>query len=88
MLNDAMVKAVLQLWFINVTCCYGQGGTSVVVHQFYMLIWSRRNFSYVSSMLNVVIVKAVLQLWFINVTCCYGEGGTSVEVHQCYILLW
>ena len=83
-----MVKEVLQLWFINVTCCNGQFGTSVVVHQFYILQWSRRNFSCGSSMLHVAMVKAVLQLWFINVTCCYGQGGTSVVDHQCYMLLY
>ena len=116
------MKAVLQLWSINVTCCYGQGNTSVcgpsmlhvvmvkavlhlqlsmlyvvmikvilqfVVHQCYMLLWSRRYFSCGSLMLHVVIVKAVLQLLFLNVTCCYGQGGTSVAVHQyCMLVLW
>ena len=87
MLHLAMVKAVLQLWFINVTCCYGQGGTSVVDHQWYMLLWSRRYFSCGSSMVHVAMVKAVLQLWIINVSCCNGQGGTSFVVHQCYMLL-
>ena len=83
-----MVKAVLQLLFISITCCYGHGGTSDVVHQCYMLLWSRRYFSCCSSVLHAVMVKAILMLLYIRVTCCYGHGGTSVVVHQCYLLLW
>ena len=74
---------VLQLLLMGVTCCYGQGGTSVVVHRCYMLLWPRRYFSCCSSVLHAVMAKAVLQLLFISVTCCYGQGGTSVVVNHC-----